>query len=113
MAFISFGKTKKEYLSGTKTVTRRAWKISHEEQWQKYWDEGNLVHDAWDKLPFCGGERMGNFKLTCRPYREQLIDMPEEDLLAEGGMCETRSEFYDFIDMYPSDYVTVVRFEKL
>ena len=110
---ISFAKTKKEFLSGNKTVTRRAWKTKHLKQWQKAWDEGRLIHQAWSKIPIAGGRFLAKIKLTCRPYLEKLSDMSSEDLLAEGGMCETLGEFCKLVDKSPSDTMAVIRFFKI
>lgn len=113
MAFISFALTEKEFLSGKKTVTRRNWKSSHLAKWQQWYDEGKRVHDAWNKVPFAGGKKVGTFELTERPYLERLSDMPVSDLEAEGGMVETLEEFYQLVGL-PSDHVVaVIRFKKL
>jgi hypothetical protein len=112
MAFISFALTKNEFLSGEKTVTRRDWKPGHTKNWQKWYDEGKLIHDAWDKGPFAGGKKIGRFQLTCRPYLEKLCNMPVSDLEAEGGMCETVKEFCDFVGKNMFDVVTVIRFRR-
>ena len=113
MAFISFSLTTKEFLSGQKTVTRRRWRSGHLKMRQRLWDMGRLEHDAWDKLPYAGGKKVGRFKMTCRPYLERLADMPESDLVAEGGMVETLEEFYRLINGVPQERLAVVRFEKL
>lgn len=114
MAILSFAKTQREYKNGIKTVTRRRWKERHYRRWQKYWDEGRLVHDAWSNLPFvAGAQKMGQFRLTCRPYHEYLGDMPESDLEAEGGMCETKEEFYDLMGVHPNEQVVVIRFQPM
>ena len=113
MAFISFALTTNEFMSGTKTVTRRKWKLSHYKNWQRYWDEGKKIHDAWDKVPFAGGKKIGQFELTCRPYHEYLSDMPESDLAAEGGMVDTLDEFYELIKAHPNEQVVVIRFRKV
>jgi hypothetical protein len=111
---LSFSKTLDEYLSGTKTVTRRSWKASHMKTWQKQFDKGNYIHQAWSALPFIeGAYELHSFKLTCRPYWEQLADMPASDLIAEGGMCQTLDEFYELIGMTPDETVAVVRFNVL
>ena len=113
MAFISFALTTEQFLSGKKTVTRRDWHPHYRELWQRWYAEGRVVHTAWDKVPFAGGKRIGRFRLTCAPYVEQLCDMPLSDLQAEGGMCATRVEFYALIGKNPTDFVTVIRFEKV
>ena len=113
MAILSFSLTADEFLSGKKTVTRRLWSDRHHAMWVRLWDSGRLIHDAWDKLPRAGGKRIGRFRLSCRPYREPLIDMPEQDLIAEGAMCASRDEYYRLIDKSREQIVTVIRFEQL
>ena len=112
MAIISFALTTREFLSGGKTVTRRAWKQGQTERWQRFWDEGKLLHEAWDKVPFAGGKKIGEFFLAMRPYTEKLRDMPESDLTAEGGMCASIGEFCELIGMGLDNEVTVIRFIK-
>ncbi|AFJ21461.1 hypothetical protein [Salisaeta icosahedral phage 1] len=113
MAIISFALTKDEFLSGQKTVTRRDWAASHMANWQRWYDEGRLIHDAYDKIPIAGGKPIGRFRLVERPYWEALADMPEDDLQAEGGMVDTLEEFYELIGFPPSHEVAVVRFERV
>jgi hypothetical protein len=112
MAAISFALTKKEFLSGCKTCTRRDWPERYRRQWQRWYELGRVNHTAWDKVPFAGGKRIGTFRLTCAPYAERLYDMPLIDLLAEGGMCKSREDFCDLIGKKLSDIVTVIRFVK-
>ena len=113
MAFISFALTTKEFLSGKKTVTRRDWKEAHFKHWCSWYDQGKIVHQAWDKVPFAGGKKIGSFELTCRPYQEKLSDMPVSDLLEEGGMCFSIFEFCELVGKNLEDVVTVIRFRKL
>jgi len=113
MAIISFALTTKEFLSGKKTVTRRDWDDHHYLRWCAWYDAGKRTHQAWDKVPYAGGKRIGTFELTCRPYRETLATMPIGDLEAEGGMCKSREEFCALIGMGPEDVVTVIRFKKI
>lgn len=111
MAIISFTKTLNEFTAGKKTVTRRAWKTSHLEQWVRFWDEGKLIHKAWSALPYVeGAHYLQDFMLITRPYRERLCDMPEYDLVYEGGMCESVEEFIEFVGLEPNSLVSVVRF---
>ncbi len=111
---LSFAYTTGAYLAGVKTVTRRRWKPAQLLRWQRAWDEGRRVHDAWSQLPFVeGARRIGCFRLTCRPYLERLGDMPQSDLAAEGGLWESKAEF---IELFGGDLdleVAVVRFEPL
>jgi hypothetical protein len=113
MAIISFALTKEEFVTGRKTVTRRNWKPSHMANWQRWFDEGRRLHDAYDKVPFAGGKQIGWFRLVERPYWEALADMPKADLLAEGGMCDTLEDFYDLVGLPPEHVVAVIRFERV
>jgi len=113
MAIISFAKTVDEFKAGIKSCTRRNWSEKQFRMWCKFFDEGKLIHDAYDKNPRNGGEKIGQFKLTVRPYKELLVHMPVSDLKAEGGMCNSMSEFCHLIGKTPLDEVTVIRFKKL
>lgn len=112
---LSFAHTTEQFLSGEKTVTRRDWKDRHLKSWQRAWDQGRLVHDAYDKVPRAGGKKIGEFKLTARPYLEMLKDIPEADLAAEGfgDVFYTVQEFIDFMNADPHELFAVIRFEKL
>jgi hypothetical protein len=113
MAILSFSMTTEEFMQGRKTVTRRAWSDHHFKMWLTLWDSNRHIHDAWDNTPRAGGKKIGEFRLTARPYRERLGDMPSEDLIAEGGMCSSLDDFYRLIDMTPEETVAVIRFEKI
>ncbi|MGM0484966.1 MAG: hypothetical protein ACQERI_10495 [Candidatus Krumholzibacteriota bacterium] len=113
MAILSFSMTRQEFLKGNKTVTRRKWSDRHFKMWESLWNRNKRIHDAWDNIPIAGGRKIGKFRLTAKPYRERLSDMPIEDLEAEGGMCSSLDDFYKYIGMSESDLVTVIRFEKL
>lgn len=102
---VSFAHTTDALLSGLKTVTRRDWCDSHAAKF----GTGQLV-DAYDHLPRSGGHKVATIRLTCDPYKERLIDMPDSDLAAEGGLWRTKE---DFIDCFGGDHkrkVWVVRF---
>lgn len=90
---VSFAWTTATFLAGRKTCTRRMWKDSTFQRWCRAWDQGRHVHWAWDRQPRFGGRRLGRIRLTCRPYRERLGDMPEADLEAEGGLWASKAEF--------------------
>lgn len=87
---ISFGKTLQYLLH--KTVTRRAWKDGHAKKFTNAFDRNKLVK-AFDKDRRYGGKQIGWCRLLRAPYKEQLSAMPDEDLIAEGGMCSTVEEF--------------------
>lgn len=106
---ISFGKTL-EYLP-QKSVTRRTWKDGHAQKFINAFSQNKLVK-ALDKDPRYGGKQIGWCRLLCAPYKEQLCDMPSEDLLAEGGMCDTIGAFVQqYFDGNPRLEVWVIRFE--
>jgi len=113
MAILSFSMTTQEFLTGNKTVTRRNWSEKHYRMWENFWHKNRRIHDAWDNIPIAGGKKIGRIRLTAKPYREKLSDMPVEDLEAEGGMCSSLDEFYQFIGMPESEWVTVIRFERI
>lgn len=106
---ISFGKTL-EYLP-EKTVTRRTWKETHAQKFINAFNQNKLVR-AFDKDVRYGGKQIGWCRLLCAPYKERLCDMPEADLLAEGGMCSAIGEFIQqYFDGNPRLEVWVIRFE--
>lgn len=107
---LSFAWTVEPLLARHKTCTRRDWSPGYVRQWQRAWDEGKLVHDAYDKSPRAGGHKIGEIRLTCRPYLERLGDMPEGDLEAEGGMWESKAEFIELQGGAPDKVLAVVRF---
>ena len=113
MAILSFALTCEEFLSGKKTVTRRNWADSHYAMWARLWDTDRHVHDAYDNNPRAGGTKIGRIMLTARPYRERLADMPNEDLIAEGGMCSSLEDFCQLVRMRPEEQVTVLRFRRV
>lgn len=108
---ISFGWTA-QYLPN-KSVTRRVWKDSHAAKFVRAYERGDRVV-ALNKDKRNGGEQIGWCKLTCAPYKEQLSEMPESDVAAEGGMVATVEEFVNKYFEGDRDLeVWVVRFEFL
>ena len=112
---LSFAWTTEQFLAGIKTVSRRDWSERTLRMWQKAWDDGRLEHDAYSKIPIAGGKKIGRFKLTARPYKERLRDMPVEDLAKEGfgDRFRTVQEYIDFISQSPDKALSVIRFMKL
>lgn len=109
---ISFGWTT-PYLPphGPKDTTRRRWKPRTLKSWQKAWDEDRLTHVAVNKCLAYGGDRIGTITLLERPFLERLGDMPDTDLIREGGMCNSVEEFINrYFDSNPDQFVAVVRF---
>jgi len=93
---ISFGWTA-QYLPprGCKDATRRLWSDRTFNSWLKAWDEGRLIHDAVNKQLCYGGERIGKVEMIERPFLQFLYDMPDSDLIREGGMVNTVQEYVD------------------
>lgn len=106
---ISFAWTIEPLLAGLKTCTRRDWCDAYFQQWVRAWREGRHIHQAFDKSPRFGGRQRARIRLTCEPYRERLADMPEGDLVAEGGLWASKDEFIVLFDE-PEKPVAVVRF---
>jgi hypothetical protein len=106
---ISFAWTVDALLSGDKTCTRRRWSDAYHQRWVNAYRQGRRVHAAWDKLPFAGGRKVGDVRLTVEPYRERLGDMPPDDLVAEGELRGVG----EFMALFggPDQIVSVVRFE--
>ena len=107
MKIISFAWTTKALLEGKKTVTRRKWSDKYALMFKK----GDLVK-AYDKSPRSGGKHRATIRLTHDPYKECLIDMPEEDIANEGGLWDSKDEF---ISLFPDSntIVWVIRFEVI
>jgi len=93
---ISFGWTA-QYLD-KKTQTRRVWKDSHAAKFCNAFDRAvaagqQLRVPAIDKAYHAGGKQIGWCVISSQPYKQRLGDMPESDLLAEGGMSATVVDF--------------------
>lgn len=80
---VSFGWTADRLLAGMKTVTRRTWQDKYAQIFVKAYQQGKLV-PAFDKDRRYGGKAIGYLKLTCEPYKESILDMPNADVKAEG-----------------------------
>jgi hypothetical protein len=106
---ISFGKTLPHLLH--KTVTRRCWKDSHAKKFANAFHQNKLIK-ALDKDIRYGGKQIGWCRLLCAPYKEQLSAMPQNDLKAEGGMCDSIEQFIQhYFKGNSSLEVWVIRFE--
>jgi hypothetical protein len=80
---IIFERTFKLLLAGKQTSTRRAWSDRFVKQYIKCYEE-NLVIAAMDKDKRRKGVQIGWLRLTEKPYAQMLIDMPPDDVKAEG-----------------------------
>ena len=110
---LSFAWTTKALLEGRKTVTRRDWAPGYLARWQRAWDRGDRIHDAYDKSPRFGGRCIGQIQLTCRPYLERLCDMPQSDLKAEGDLWADMDDFISLQGGDPDKEMAVLRFELM
>jgi hypothetical protein len=94
-----------------KTVTRRVWKDKHAQKFINAFHQNKFVK-AWDKDIRYGGKQIGWCRLLCAPYKEQLATMPQADLAAEGGMCDSIEQFIQrYFKGDSSIEVWVIRFE--
>lgn len=99
-------------LNNIKTVTRRTWSPGYASRVIKQYHEGKTVHDAWSMMPYArGAKRLGAIALVACPYLEKLEDMPNEDVVKEGDLWNSKEEFIKFVKLSPNDSVWVVRFE--
>lgn len=109
---LSFAWTSLVLLSGQKTCTRRSFCNCTAQTWLKAYNNGRLVHQAWDKCAFCHlAKKIADIRLTQLIYQERLCDMPESDLEAEGGLWASGQEFIDLFGGDSNRVVWVVRFE--
>ena len=81
--------------------------------WQRAWDTNpEKLHTAVNKSFAYGGEQIGQIQLIERPYTERLGEMPEADLIREGGMCSSITEFINrYFGGNENQIVCVVRFK--
>ena len=109
---LSFAWTSLVLLSGQKTCTRRSFCNCTAQTWLKAYNNGRLVHQAWDKCAFCHlAKKIADIRLTQLIYQERLCDMPESDLEAEGGLWASGQEFIDLFGGDSNRVVWVVWFE--
>ena len=111
---ISFSLTQEALLGGRKTVTRRKWSDRTVNSCISAFNRGMRVHQAWNQCSFVKGARpIGTIEFTRVPYLERLVDMPETDLIAEGGLWATKNEFIDLFGGDPQQMVLVIHFRLL
>lgn len=108
---LAFSWTVDALLSGKKNCTRRTWSDRTAQSWIRAYQQGELIHQAWDHNPRVkGAKKIADIRLTQVPYQEQLANMPDSDLEAEGGLWRDKQEFIALFGK--SDLVVwVVRFE--
>ena len=92
-------------------MTRRSWKDSHAKKFANAFHQNKLIK-ALDKDIRYGDQQIGWCRLLCAPYKEQLLAMPQNDLKAEGGMCDSIEQFVkQYFKGNNSLEVWVIRFE--
>lgn len=106
---ISFGKTL-DLLYNGKTCTRRVWSDRTVKTFIKYYEEGIKV-PALSKSFRNGGEIVGWLKLTQKPYQDELINMTQADLAAEGFPNYTFDQFINEFFEGKNQTVWVIWFE--
>jgi len=94
---VSFGGIPTEVIP-TKTVTRRQWKPSYMKKFLDAYDRAQessstLRIPAIDKGFYAKGKQIGWLAVSQKPYLEKLVYMPFQDLIAEGGMCDSVNDF--------------------
>lgn len=77
---ISMAWTSKAFVLNQKTVTRRFWDDKYAGRFHK-----SDIVDVYNKSPRNGGEKIGQLRITVKPYKQKLIDMPDEHFEREGG----------------------------
>ena len=105
---ISMAWTSKAFLLGRKTVTRRFWSDDYAKRFHK----GDIV-DVYNKSPRNGGKKIGQLRITVKPYKEMLRDMPDEHFEREGGTMYWPNK-YIFIEAMGVDFEVpwVIEFER-
>ncbi len=87
---ISFAKTEESMIDLRKFVTRRLW----QPKTANCFKEGS-IHSSWTKTPFVkGARRIGKIKALKDAYLENLDNITNDDLHSEGGIWETKHDFY-------------------
>ena len=81
--WISFAWTTDALISLRKTCTRRNWSDDYAAKFIRAYERGEPV-DAYQRNPRNGGKKMGQIRLTVRPYKELTGKFPPSDYEAEG-----------------------------
>ena len=106
---ISFGKTIKQLYQG-KTCTRRVWSDRTAKTFINYYEQGVKV-PAYNKGLQYGGEIIGWLTLTEKPVKQQLVEMTQADLKAEGFPHYTFDQFINEFFDGKNQTVWVICFE--
>ncbi|MEA5511811.1 hypothetical protein VB715_18730 [Crocosphaera sp. UHCC 0190] len=106
---ISFGKTINQLYNG-KCCTRRIWSERTAKTFINYF-ENEVKVPAYDKDLRYGGEIIGWLTLTQKPYQDELINMTQADLKAEGFPDYTFDQFINEFFDGKNQTVWVICFE--
>ena len=93
---LSFGWTA-DYLppKGCKDTTRRLWSDRYFLAACNAWEDGRHWHDAVNKQLCYGGEYIGRWRMLEKPFKQAIVEMTPDELIREGGMCNSVDEFID------------------
>ena len=106
---ISFGRTLDQLYKG-KTCTRRIWSDRTAKTFINYYEQGVEV-PAYSKGLQYGGEIIGWLTLTKKPVQQQLVEMTQADLKAEGFPDYTFDQFINEFFDGKNQTVWVICFE--
>ncbi len=106
---ISFGQTLEQLYHG-KTCTRRVWSDRTAKTFINYYEQGVKV-PAYNKGLQYGGEIIGWLTLTEKPVKQQLVEMTQADLKAEGFPNYTFDQFINEFFDGKNQTVWVICFE--
>lgn len=99
-------------IAGIKTCTRRMWAEVQAERWCNAYCNGARTHQAWSNSSYVkSAYQMGFIHLTCEPYQEPLIMIPNEDLYHEGNFWHSKEEFFSLFECDLYTLIWVVRFK--
>ncbi len=106
---LSFTYSTDALLAGRLHCTRRWWRTCYLVKWQRAYDRGEVLHAAYDHLPCVNGRQIGTLRLTHRPERVRIADLPETDFCDDGGPWPTKASF--LAKYGPDRTPVVIRFE--
>lgn len=84
-------------IAGIKICTRRRWAQRTADYYQRCYESGQTVQAYSIDTRVKDAYKMADIRITKPLYQEALKDMPESDLLAEGGLWATKEEFINTV----------------
>jgi hypothetical protein len=87
---------------GSKKETRRFMKPTQFQRWLNAYQNPNKIHDAYDMAPRNGGQKIGQFVLTDKPFWQPLSDMDVNAVAREGrsDLLDSDDPVKEFILLY-------------